>query len=80
VKPSIGLVGLAALSLVTFVSSMEIVGIQGFSENRLCEGFGRRFTPWVEAAIGYQMQWLELGVAFINHTVMVSVGLPAPNR
>lgn len=61
-------------------NDVEFFGIQGYAQNHLFGGFGRRFTPWVEAAIGYQMQWVKLGVVFINHTVVVSVGFQVVRR
>ena len=55
-------------------NDVPIVGRQGYSENRLYGGFGRRFAPWMRAALGYQMQWIDADLTnLINHTVMVLV-------
>ena len=62
-------------------NDLPIVGVQGYTENRLYGGFGRRFAPWVSVAIGYQMQWQDLdAVNLINHTVMVGVVFETPTR
>lgn len=61
-------------------NQVPIVGQQGYSENRLYGGFGRRFTPWLQASLGYQMQWLNLTVLdLINHTVMASFAFETPS-
>lgn len=55
-------------------NDVPIVGKQGYTENRLYGGVGRRFAPWVRAALGYQMQWIDADlVNLINHTAMVLV-------
>lgn len=60
-------------------NQVPIVGQQGYSENRLYGGFGRRFTPWLQASLGYQMQWLNLTVVdLINHTVVVGLAFETP--
>ena len=62
-------------------NDLPIVGVQGYTENRLYGGFGRRFAPWVSVALGYQMQWLDLEVVdLINHTVMVGVAFETPAK
>ena len=64
-------------------NQVPIVGEQGYAENRLYGGLGRRFAPWMYASLGYQMQWLNLTVVdLINHTVMVGLAFetPAPRR
>ena len=62
-------------------NQVPIVGQQGYSENRLYGGFGRRFTPWLHASLGYQMQWLNLTVIdLINHTVVVGLAFETPAR
>ena len=51
---------------------------RGYTENRLYGGFRRRFAPWVRAALGYQMQWIDSEPTnLINHTVMVLVSFDA---
>lgn len=61
-------------------NEVPVVGKQGYAENRLYGGFGRRFAPWVQASIGYQMQWLNLEVVdLINHTVIVGVAFETPS-
>ncbi len=60
-------------------NQVPVVGQQGYAENRLYGGFGRRFAPWVQASLGYQMQWLDLTVVdAINHTVMVGLAFETP--
>jgi hypothetical protein len=62
-------------------NDLPVVGAQGYTENRLYGGFGRRFAPWVAVAIGYQMQWQDLDLAnLINHTVMVGAAFETPAR
>ena len=61
-------------------NQVPIVGQQGYAENRLYGGFGRRFAPWMYASLGYQMQWLNLTVVdLINHTVMVGLAFETPS-
>lgn len=64
--------------LVNF-NQVPVVGQQGYSENRLYGGFARRLAPWVQASLGYQMQWLDLTVVdVINNTVMVGLAFETP--
>jgi hypothetical protein len=66
--------------LVNF-NDVPIVGERGYSENRVYGGFSRRFAPWVQAALGYQMQWIDAGlVDLINHTVLVLVSFEIPQK
>ncbi len=75
----------AAIELVVnnefFVNFNEvpIVGEKGYHENRLFGGFSRRFGPWVQVSVGYQMQWLDpAGTNLINHTVMLGAAFDTP--
>ena len=62
-------------------NDVPTVAKRGYTENRLYGGFGRRFAPWVRAALGYQMQWIHAEPAnLINHTVMVLVSFDAVRK
>lgn len=75
----------AAIDLVVknefFVNfnQVPVVGERGYHENRLFGGFSRRFGPWTQISVGYQMQWLDpAGTNFINHTVMLGAAFDTP--
>lgn len=65
-------------SFVNF-NQVAVVGEQGYSENRLYGGFDRRFGNWTKLSIGYQMQWINAGIAdLINHTVVIGAAFNTP--
>ncbi len=66
-----------------FFSDESSVSVRGRfllgAENRLFGGFSRRFGPWTQVSVGYQMQWLDpAGTNFINHTVMLGAAFDTP--